>query len=280
MLEIQAALLKLPLEEREIFAEWFDRCRDKFLPAKISSAHPNMVDSNSTAKYAERERVISKIQHDLFAPLLGIHNEIEDCGKQLRNGLLPNEYFVPDLQVYIETARNLVAALDRDPTKLREYFPQRTMIQEEIIAGMRNMLSHYARFENEMRIEFDVLHIIPPLFLDRTLIRRAISNLVFNAVKYGTNRTSVHVGARKDALGYYLDVTNHGEGIASEEAQQIFKIGWRSPKAIKKHSGLGLGLPIARSIMVRHSGELILTSTRNPIVFSLFFPGSLTSEPN
>ena len=227
------------------------------------------------ASNIERERVISIIKHDLFAPLKMMEDTIRNTAERLAEGKAPNEYFVPDLQFCIHTAINLVSGLDQAPTELRDFSPMPTSL-EGMVAAVSNMLRPHARIENDMDIRFgDIRNAIPKLGIDRNLISRALSNLIVNAIKYGRPSTTIFIDARDDPRGYYLEIHNEGEGVTDEDRSRIFQEGYRSPRAKKKKLGLGMGLPIAKAIMEMHGGRLMLVSASNPTVFSMFFPARL-----
>lgn len=226
----------------------------------------------------ERERVISIIKHDLFSPLKMMEDSLAQAASLLAVQKLPNDYFVPDMQFSITTAKHLVSGLDQNPTLLREYNPKPTYLEGDIVAGIRSMLSHYARIQNEMELRFrtgEIKSVFPRLNLDRALISRAFSNLIVNAIKYGRPGTTIYVDARDDVQGYYLEVSNYGIGVLQEERTRIFEEGYRSPRAITKAIGLGMGLPIAKAIMEKHGGTLLLSSLSEPTTFSMLFPAHL-----
>lgn len=96
---------------------------------------------------------------------------------------------------------------------------------------------------------------------DRTLFQRAISNLISNAIAHtGTGGTiSIDVSATDKAV--MIEVRDSGEGVPEEEQGRVFDRFYRADRARSAASGrLGLGLPIARSIMELHGGEIWLRS--------------------
>lgn len=109
---------------------------------------------------------------------------------------------------------------------------------------------------------------------DRLMIRRAINNLVSNAVRHTaadgtiTVRIIQHSGA-----GTELQVENAGEGIAAEHLPRLFDRFYRVDFARKRQSdGAGLGLAITRSIVRAHGGDATVYSHDGTTTFSLNFP--------
>jgi len=92
---------------------------------------------------------------------------------------------------------------------------------------------------------------------DRGMIKQAIRILTDNAVKYSPEGSTVTLGSKKTENGCILTVTDQGKGIPEEELPKIFERFYRSDAA--RHSekgGYGLGLSIARIIVVAHGGKI------------------------
>ena len=80
----------------------------------------------------ERERVISIIKHDLFAPLKMCRDFVKKAAIQIEKQKPLNEHFIPNLQFCIHVARNLAAGLDQSPTDIREFNPVPTKMEADI----------------------------------------------------------------------------------------------------------------------------------------------------
>ena len=84
---------------------------------------------------------------------------------------------------------------------------------------------------------------------DATLLERAISNLLDNAVKYSPAGAPIEVTVR----GGEVIVQDHGPGIAEEDLPRVFDRFYRAATARSK-PGSGLGLAIVRATAERHGG--------------------------
>jgi signal transduction histidine kinase len=93
--------------------------------------------------------------------------------------------------------------------------------------------------------------------LDEPTVRRAVSNLVDNAVRYAPAGSTVEVGVGVTESEAKVSVTDHGPGISRDEQAHIFERFWRGRS---DRDGSGLGLPIARQIALAHGGDLTVTS--------------------
>lgn len=114
------------------------------------------------------------------------------------------------------------------------------------------------------------------LSADRDLLRRAVSNLLSNAIRYtpagGTVRTRV---AAHDDDTIVVTVADTGCGIAPEEQARVFDRFFRGHGNPHRAGGSGLGLTIVKSIMDLHHGQVQLQSHLGQgTIVSLRFPAT------
>ncbi|WP_395400945.1 heavy metal sensor histidine kinase [Pseudoduganella sp. UC29_106] len=111
---------------------------------------------------------------------------------------------------------------------------------------------------------------------DVHLLRRAVSNLVANAVRYTPRKGVISMEAIQSTDGTTISVSNPGAGIYEEHLPRLFDRFYRSDKSRSStSSSAGLGLAIVKSIMLLHGGSASVTSTRHGATrFSLRFPTS------
>lgn len=109
---------------------------------------------------------------------------------------------------------------------------------------------------------------------DRSLVQRAITNLITNAVRYCTAGTEVAVRILAVGHGTSLEVVNQGTPIALEHQEKIFDRFYRIDSSRARHAGgTGLGLAIVRAVMTLHDGTAQASTTpAGEVRFSLFFP--------
>jgi len=90
----------------------------------------------------------------------------------------------------------------------------------------------------------------------RTALRRALCNLVENAVKYGG---SAEVAMRPDADSVVITVDDYGPGIPEQEFDNVFRPFYRVESSRSRDTGgTGLGLSVANDIVRAHGGEIRL----------------------
>ncbi|MEV6304585.1 HAMP domain-containing sensor histidine kinase [Actinoplanes sp. NPDC051861] len=92
---------------------------------------------------------------------------------------------------------------------------------------------------------------------DEPTVRRAVTNLVDNAVRYSPPGTTVEITVETAPHEVAVLVTDHGTGIPPADQEAVFQRFRRNRADVP---GTGLGLPIAGQVAKAHGGELTLTS--------------------
>lgn len=96
---------------------------------------------------------------------------------------------------------------------------------------------------------------------DKGMMKQLMRILVDNAIKYTPAGGTITLGVASDGDACTMTVTDTGAGISAQELPRIFDRFYRSDKARKaQSSGHGLGLSIARIIVVAHGGKLSVRS--------------------
>jgi heavy metal sensor kinase len=91
------------------------------------------------------------------------------------------------------------------------------------------------------------------------LLLRVLFNLAENGIKYAGGGQQVEIAVRGEGERALLEVRDSGPGIASEERERIFDRFYRADPA-RERSGTGIGLPLVRSIVRLHGGEICVAS--------------------
>ena len=118
-----------------------------------------------------------------------------------------------------------------------------------------------SRGDKPLTFESDIPRDIGSIFVDKDLLRIAINNLLTNAIKYSKPGGLVRLVASEDESSVEIRVIDQGFGIAEEDKAQIFTKFYRSNNDdIRQQTGHGLGLSLARQIVLMHHGELSFSS--------------------
>ena len=98
---------------------------------------------------------------------------------------------------------------------------------------------------------------LPPIAADKGLIRRAILNLIDNAIKYSPERTSVIISTALEADFLRVVVEDRGYGVPSDEKEKIWQKFYRVARdgQDKEDESTGLGLSLVKEVVEQHGGS-------------------------
>lgn len=99
---------------------------------------------------------------------------------------------------------------------------------------------------------------IPPIAGNQGLIRRAISNLVDNAIRYSPERTSVIISTILEADFLRVVVEDRGYGVPTNEQEKIWQKFYRVARdgQDKEEESTGLGLSLVKEVIEQYGGEV------------------------
>ena len=107
---------------------------------------------------------------------------------------------------------------------------------------------------------------------DQTLIRRAIGNILSNAIRHSAPNTSLRVRISEGAEQVAMRIENTGDLIPPEYQERVFDRFFRLDTARQRSDGTGLGLAIARSIIMAHGGTVSASSAGDVTAFTIKLP--------
>jgi two-component system heavy metal sensor histidine kinase CusS len=108
---------------------------------------------------------------------------------------------------------------------------------------------------------------------DPSMLRRAVSNLVSNALQHADAESEIALRAYRSGEYVAVEVTNNGRTIPPEHIGKIFDRFYRINSARQGSAkNMGLGLAIVRSIMELHRGRVDVVSRAGLTTFTLYFP--------
>ncbi len=116
---------------------------------------------------------------------------------------------------------------------------------------------------HELTYSFEAPKEIGPAFVDKDLVRIAVTNLLSNAVKYNQEGGEVQLKLVETDDAFQIRVADSGIGISEEEESKIFGKFFRSEDPrIQSIGGHGLGLALARQVIELHHGSLTIDRER------------------
>jgi len=212
----------------------------------------------------ERDRFLSDVAHELKTPL----TVIRGCAEIMADGAVPAEEF-PEycrrIQRETEAMSRLVGDL-LDVSRLRTGRVRFEPRDVELSCLCRSVCDSLGTVAGKKEVE--VLFVengpkLPVLLLDYDRIRQLLVILLDNAVKHTDGGGRVTLALTREGETVVLRVSDTGHGIAAEDLPYVFE---RFYKADPERGGLavgsGIGLSLARQIVLLHGGTVDVTSEK------------------
>jgi signal transduction histidine kinase len=117
------------------------------------------------------------------------------------------------------------------------------------------------------------------LWGDPELLRRAIANVLRNAIRYAPSHSAVEVTLAETADTSIVQIRDHGPGVSEELLSQIFKPFFRVEESRDTNSGgIGLGLSIAMRAVQVHQGTITAENAKPGLQVRIVLPRSPSTE--
>ena len=213
-----------------------------------------------------KNQFLSHVSHELRTPLTCIHQYVT----LLLDGLAGP--MAPEQTDYLKTVlksvkqlhamiRDLLEATRADSGKLR--IEPRCIDIGELVRQAVAMMKPAASAKH-VGLEIQLDPTIPLVHADPDRALEVLINLIDNGIKFTPPDGSVIVKAalvETDSTAAYLSVSDSGRGIPQESLPLVFERLYQDPHAVDgSRSGLGLGLFIAREIVILHGGRMWVAS--------------------
>lgn len=211
------------------------------------------------------------IAHELRTPITNLKTQTEVVLSQSRSAEQYREILYSSLEEYERMAKMLgdmlfLAQADNNLLK-----PE--LVTIDLDAETRALFDYFGAWAEERGVGLAVVGEPVCILGDRLMMRRALSNLLSNAIRYTPARRSVTVSFSAIAGNACVRIQNPGPVIPAEHLSRIFDRFYR-PDASRQRSGegAGLGLAIVKSIIEAHGGSISASSTAEATIFEILAP--------
>ncbi|WP_426757171.1 ATP-binding protein [Myxococcus sp. Y35] len=222
--------------------------------AELAATRAEMVKRERLAALGELSAIVA---HEVRNPLGVIFNAVASLRRLLAPG--------GDAAMLLDILGEESDRLNRIVGDLLDYTrPRDPVLQQEDLGRVLQDSLEAARMQGggadrSILIESDVEPGLPPVPMDRRLIRQALVNVAVNAIQSMPQGGRVQVRARREAHAgreqLRIDVVDQGPGIPAELLHRVFE-----PFFTTKAQGTGLGLAVVRRILEEHRGEIAVDS--------------------
>jgi signal transduction histidine kinase len=223
--------------------------------AELAATRAEMVKRERLAALGELSAIVA---HEVRNPLGVIFNAVASLRRLLGQG--------GDSGMLLDILSEESDRLNRIVGDLLDYTrPRDPVLQHEDLGRVLQDSLEAARVqgggaERPVLIKAEVEPDLPPVPMDRRLIRQALVNVAVNAIQSMPQGGLVRVHARREAHGgreqLRIDVADQGPGIPAELLHRVFE-----PFFTTKAQGTGLGLAVVKRILEEHRGEIAVEST-------------------
>lgn len=204
-----------------------------------------------------KNRFLSMMSHELRTPLASIRLSY-DMLKQYGDRASEDEksQYLDNIQLQVEHLNEMVTdvmTLSKSERSEQGFNPERT----DLITYCRDIveafqINHYQTHN----IVFDCPDRVITAEFDKKLLRRALTNLIGNAIKYSPEGGTVMFKLWRDGSSVNIQVSDSGIGIPEEDAEYLFDAFHRASN-VGGLPGTGLGLAIAKQAVDLHDGEIV-----------------------
>ena len=213
----------------------------------------------------------SDIAHELRTPLTGLTTQTQVILSKPRSVQEYQEMLYSSLEE-LERLTKMVSEMlwlaKSDNELIR---PDRTDLDLE--REVRDLFEFFEALAVESGIALAIEGSVPTVHGDRALIRRALSNLLSNAIRHTPAGETVLVRLSTEGAGARVAVMNPGDAISAEHLSRVFERFYRvDPARQRDGEGAGLGLAIVKSIAESHGGRVDARSSGGTTEFSLILP--------
>ncbi len=220
--------------------------------------------------FAQLSRFSEDLAHEMRTPLGNLMGHTQQALRRSRSIEDYQNLLVSNQEEYERLARMIDSMLFLARTE-----QPNTCVKLERV-GLHDLIEQLCEYFEGVAQERDVQLINQTqdhLLGDPGLIRRALANLLANALRYAIAGSAVTISSRVSQGTLEITVHNHGEPIAAEHLPRVFERFYRcDPSRNQPDDSGGLGLAIVRSIMQLHGGSVSVDSTEAGTRFHLVFP--------
>lgn len=218
----------------------------------------------------------SDLAHEIRTPISNLMTQTQVAISKDRTADEYREILYSNLEEYERLARMISDMLFLAKADNGLIVP--SVEQVNLAAEVKDLFGFYEAFAEEMGVKFQ-LEGSAMISGDRLMLRRALSNLLSNAIRYTPSSGTVKVIIEKAGdLSIRIAVQNSGMTVPKESITRLFDRFYRAdPSRQKQSDGAGLGLAITKSIVESHKGRISAFSENGITVFEIILPSTTAS---
>jgi len=229
-------------------------------PAEVKDLATSFNTMSREVKLAQDRlrHFVADVSHQLKSPLTSIRG----FAQAITDGTAADdETKLRSAGVIEEESRKMMRQVDEllDLSRMQSGAAQMAAGPVDLEALLKQVREIYSLRVEEKKLSFVMdVGLLPVITGDADRLEQVFSNLVDNAIKNSLEGNEIRVTARKREGFVDISVEDHGAGIPPEQLPYVFE---RFYQAMGVRTGVGLGLAIARQIILGHGGDIVVTSS-------------------
>ncbi|MBL4571545.1 MAG: Cu(+)/Ag(+) sensor histidine kinase [Gammaproteobacteria bacterium] len=217
------------------------------------------------------------IAHELRTPITNIMTQTQVSLGQERSVEEYQEILYSSLEEYERMAAMINDMLMLAKTESGLQKP--TFVETDLRDEIGDLFEFFEAWSEESQVQLELLGECTKIHCDRSLIKRALSNLLSNAIRHAAIGSSVRVILESAPNQNRITVENSGTTIPLEQLTKLFDRFYRGdPSRQRRGDGAGLGLAIVRSIADAHGWSVTATSSDGLTQFIIEIPSEIIGE--
>jgi signal transduction histidine kinase len=121
-----------------------------------------------------------------------------------------------------------------------------------------------------LKLQYRVPSVFPILYIDEGKIRQVIMNFIDNAIYYSSEETAIKIELAVEGGEAVFKVKDTGIGVPKKEQSHLFTKFFRATNARKQRpDGTGVGLFLAKKVIVAHGGDIVFEGEGSTFGFRL-----------
>jgi len=234
---------------------------------QLARTFDRMADRIETLLAAER-RLLLDISHELRSPLarLGVAIELARSGGNTDSALNRIQKESDRLNSLVGQLLQVTRA-EGDPTTLHHHLVRLDQLVQQLVDDSTiEAAAHGCSLQYQSTEPVTIAG-------DPELLRRAVENVLRNAIRYAPRDTTVEVKLSRNEAGAVVEIRDHGQGVPEEALPRIFDPFYRVESDRNRLSGgIGLGLSIARRAVELHKGAIRAANAHPGLQIDMEFP--------
>ena len=208
-----------------------------------------------------RRQLLANIVHELGRPLGALRSAIHALDK----GAAQDPKLMTDL----------THGMDQETLRLQYLLDELANLYDKAVGGLeldrkpvqtgswlRSVLIPWKAAAEEKHLVWqdEIPESLASINIDSVRMAQVVGNLASNAIKYTPAGGTINIVAGTDEKDFWLKVSDTGAGVQDDEREKIFQPFYRGNTGRRIKQGMGLGLTIARELVIAHGGKIDVES--------------------